>query len=243
MRMLGRVFIEVKAAKVGIERTRKRLAARDEGSSSSTTIAIIISTDINFVLVDIGLDNVLDIANLNQDIFGLQVGVDDATFTVHVVETQQDLLGDLFYQGHGDASMIPSLDETQKILAQHLKHHADVHAVGPAMLKGIQQADDMFSSRMAWLGLDDLVEQLDFVDGRFRVVGGRADDLERDMAIRDRVSGQPDGRKMAPAQLADYDIAPVLVGLADAYGVVTACAVILGIFLLSCQQAFFVDRG
>ncbi len=33
------------------------------------------------------------------------------TFAVGVVETQQDLLGNLFDKGHGNASVVPAFDQ------------------------------------------------------------------------------------------------------------------------------------
>ena len=169
--------------------------------------------------------------------------MDDAAFPMHVVQTQQDLFCDLLDQRHGDAAMIPPFDQTQEILAQDLEDHANVHAVGTAMLERVEQADHVSPTRVAGFRLDDLVEEFDLVDGGFGVVGGGSDDFQRDVSIGDGIAGQPDGGEVAPAQLADDDVAAVLVGFADADRVVAAGAVVFTILLLGRQEVFFVGAG
>ena len=77
----------------------------------------------------------LDIANLDKNVLGLKIGVDDTALAVEVVEAEEHLLCDLLDQGHGYAAVIPSLDQAQEILAQHLKDHADVDAVGALVVE------------------------------------------------------------------------------------------------------------
>lgn len=85
--------------------------------------------------------------------------------------------------------MVPPFDQAQQVLAKHLKHHADVDAVGTFVLKGIQQADDMLLAGMVGVGLDDLLQQFDLIDGGLGVMSGGADDFEGDMPSGDGVSG------------------------------------------------------
>lgn len=84
--------------------------------------------------------------------------------------------------------MIPSLDETEQILPQDLKNHTDMYPVWTFVLERIQQTDHMFLAWMIRIRLNDLVQQFDLIDGRLRIVRGRADHLQRDMSARVRVS-------------------------------------------------------
>ncbi len=127
--------------------------------------------------------------------------------------------------------MVPPFDQAQQILAKHLEHHADVDAVGTFVLEGIQQADDMFLAGMVGVGLDDLLQQLNLIDGGLGVMGGGTDDFEGDMPSGDGVSGQPDGGEVTPTQLADDDVFALLEGFAGGDGMVATFAVVLGVLL------------
>lgn len=154
-----------------VQRARQRLAARDEGPASPAPVGVILLLLLlDLVLVDERLDDVLHVANLDQHVLGLQVRVDDAALAVQVVQAQQHLLRDLLDQRHRDAAVVPALDEAQQVLPEHLKHHAHVRAVGALVLERVEQADDVLAPRVLRVGGHDLVEQLDLVDGRLRVV-------------------------------------------------------------------------
>lgn len=135
--------------------------------------------------------------------------------------------------------MVPALDEAEQVLAQDLEDHADMDSVGPTVLERVEQADDMSAARMVRVGTVYAVEELDLVYGGLCVVGGRAHDFEGDVFARGGIAGQPDGREMAPAELADDDVPAVVVGLADGDGVVAALAVVLGVFFV-CSVDFFL---
>ena len=125
----------IQTAETGIERTGERLAAGDQRSPSPSSIAIV------FFIVEFGLvldksfDNVFDIPDFDQDIFRFQVGVDDATLAVEIVQAEQDLLGDLLDQRHGDAPMVPALDQAQQVFPEHFEDHADMQPVRPLVLE------------------------------------------------------------------------------------------------------------
>ena len=103
-------------AETGIKGTRKRLAACDQGPPSSATIAIVFLVVRCRLAFNESLDYLFHITNLDQHILGLQVCVYDAAVPMKVVQAQQDLLCDLLNEWHGDASVIPSLDQTQQVL-------------------------------------------------------------------------------------------------------------------------------
>lgn len=80
--------------------------------------------------------------------------------------------------------MIPFLDQAQQILTQHLEDHTDVGAIGAFVFERVEEADDMFAAGVVWLGVDNLLQQLDLVDSGLCVVCCGADDLERHMFSR-----------------------------------------------------------
>jgi hypothetical protein len=45
----------------------------------------------------------------------------------------------------------------------------------------VEKADDMGATGVVFVGLDDAFEEFNLVQSRFRVVGGRPDDLESNM--------------------------------------------------------------
>lgn len=91
-----------------VERRWQRLATGDEGSATSAAVSVILF--IVWFVLDHLFNNLLDIADFNEDVFGLKIGVNDAAFTVQVIEAEKHLLGDLLYEWHGDTTMVPSLD-------------------------------------------------------------------------------------------------------------------------------------
>lgn len=101
----------------------------------------------------------------------------------------------------------------------------------------------MFLARVIRIRLDDLVQQLDLVDGRLRVVGGRANHLQRDMPAGVRISRQPDCRKMAPAELSHDDVLSIFEDFTHGDGVVATLAVVLRILLFGRDIDVLVGGG
>lgn len=155
----------------------------------------------------------------------------DAAVPMEVIQTKQNLFCNLFDQGHGYASVIPPLDQAKKILAQNLEDHADMSAVWSFMLEGIQQTDNVLFAGMIRVGLDDLLQKLDLVDGRLGVMSGGPDHFQSDMPPGGGVSGQPDGGEMTPAELPDDNILAILECFANIDGMIAAFAVILRVLL------------
>lgn len=63
------------------------------------------------------------------------------------------------------------------------------------------------------------------------------------MLARVVVAGQPDGREVTPAELADDGVLSILEGLADLDRVVATLAVVLGIFLIGSILGGFIGGG
>ena len=74
--------------------------------------------------------------------------VNDAATAVHVVEAHKDLLCDLLDEVHGHALVLVALDESEQVLAEDLKHHADVRAVGSLDKKLVQEYRDRVFTRV-----------------------------------------------------------------------------------------------
>lgn len=231
--------------KVGVERTGQRLAPSNKSATPPTTVAVIFLVFLFLFgfLLDVGFDNLLDVTDLDEDVFGFQIGMDDSAFAMHVVQTQKHLFCNLLDQRHGNATMVPALDQTEQILTQDLEDHADVDAVRTLVLEGVKQTDDMFAAGVGGLGLDDAGEQFDFIDGGFGVVGGGANDFKGDVFVGDGIAGQPDGGEMAPTEFAHDDVATIVIGFADRDGVVAAFDVVLGVFLLGGSFDFVFAFG
>lgn len=126
---VGRAVFEVEAAKAGVQWTGQRLTASNESASPSSPISVIFLVLFRLFLLDMGLDNLLHIANIDQYILGLQIRVDDSALPVQIIQTEQYLLGDLLDQRQRDTAVVPALDQTKQVLTQHLEHHAYVHSV------------------------------------------------------------------------------------------------------------------
>lgn len=167
------------------------MTAGDEGPTTppSVTVVLLLSS----LGLDNALDNLLDVSNLDKNVFWFEVGVDDAAFAMEVVEAQKNLLCDLFDKGHRNAAMIPALDETKQVLSKDLENHTYVGAVGSLVLKRVQKTHDMLATGVIRLGLNNLIEEFDLVDGGLGVVGGGTDDLEGDVLAVGVIAGQPDG--------------------------------------------------
>jgi hypothetical protein len=103
--------LKIGVVEARVEWTWERLTSCDQCPPSPPAIPLaVLAVFLLRVFLDIGFHDLLHVANLDQDILGLQIGVDDATLAVQVVEAKQNLLCDLLDEGHGDAAVIPSLD-------------------------------------------------------------------------------------------------------------------------------------
>lgn len=122
-------------AETSIKWRRQRLAAGDKCPSSPATVAIV------FLFKRFGLNNLLhnllDVADFDKDVLGLEICVDDSAFAVEVVESKQNLLCDLLDKRHGNAAVVPFLDKSQQGLAKDLKDHAHMGAVRALVLKRV----------------------------------------------------------------------------------------------------------
>lgn len=222
-----------------VEGTGQRLASSDQGAAPPPAVAVVLLLLLLGLLLNVRFHDLLHVADLDQHVLRLQIGVNDSTFPVQVVQTQQHLLRNLFDERHRNAAMIPSLDQSKQVFSQHFKYHADVDTIGALMLERVEQTDHMFATRVGWLRLDDAIQQLDLVDSGFGIMSGGANDLQGDVLAGRRIAGQPDCRKVTPPELAHDHVSTIVVGFSDADRMVTALAVIFRVFLLSGGLQFF----
>ena len=146
------------------------MTASDESPPTSPSVAVVLF--LGGFRLDNALNNLFDISNFDENVFWLKVGVDDTAFAMKVVEAEEYLFCDLFDQRHGDAAVVPALNQTQQVFTQYLKDHADVGAIGTLVFKRVEQTHDMFPTGVRGIGFDDAAEEFNFIDGGFGVVGG-----------------------------------------------------------------------
>ena len=77
----------VDATETGIQRTRKWLTSSNQGPPPPSAVPIVFFS-ILLVFLDKCLHNLFHIADLDQDVFRFQVGVDNAAISVHVVQAK-----------------------------------------------------------------------------------------------------------------------------------------------------------
>lgn len=125
----------------------------------------------------------LDVVDADEDVLGFEIGVDDSALVVQVVESEQDLFGDLLDNMLGHTTMLVAFDQAEQVFSQNLKHHTDVGTVGAGMPEVVQKADDVTSASVRRGGVDYALEELDLVESSLSVVTVRLDDLERDVTV------------------------------------------------------------
>jgi hypothetical protein len=134
-------------------------------------------------LRDLVANHILDIIDADEDVFRLEVGVDNAAAPVHVVQAEEDLLADLAHEPNRDALGLVPLDEAEEILSQDLEDHANMDTIWTLVLEVVEERDDVRAPGVGLVGRDEALEELDFVERGLGVAGSGLDDLESDVAV------------------------------------------------------------
>jgi hypothetical protein len=142
-----------------------------------------------------------------QDVFRLDVRVDDSAAFVQELQSRQQLAGNLLDEREGRSAIVVGRDDFEHVEAEHLKDHANVRAVRADDAKVVEELDNVLGALSGFVAFAHAFEQLDFVLGRLGVLLGGFDDFEGNMAIALQVTTQPDGGEVAPAELTDHAIA------------------------------------
>ena len=69
--------------------------------------------------------------------------VNNTTTPVHIIETQQNLLGNLLADVHGHTLVLMPLDQTEEIFPEHFEYHANVGAVRSFVPEVVEEGDYM----------------------------------------------------------------------------------------------------
>jgi len=149
------------------------------------------------------------LADADEDVLGLDIGVNDLALGVKIVEPLQDLLHDELDVEKGDALVVTPDDKLEEVVAEHLEDHADVGSVDAANLEIVQKLYAPFPEWISLVALSDALEQLDFVEGRLGVVRRALHHLEGHEVLVRQVPAQPDRRKVAPAEFSDHVVSVV----------------------------------
>jgi len=149
------------------------------------------------------------LADADEDVLGLDIGVNDLALGVKIVEPLQDLLHDELDVEKGDALVVTPDDKLEEVVAEHLEDHADVGSVDAADLEIVQKLYAPFPEWISLVALSDALEQLDFVEGRLGVVRRALHHLEGHEVLVRQVPAQPDRRKVAPAEFSDHVVSVV----------------------------------
>lgn len=132
---------------------------------------------------DLVANHILNIIDADENVFRLEVGVDDAAASMHVVQAKENLLADLAHEANWDALGLMPFDEAEEVLAQDLEDHTNVDTIWTLVLEVVEERDDVRTAGMSLVGRDEALEKLDFVEGSLSVSGGGFDDLESDVAV------------------------------------------------------------
>jgi hypothetical protein len=64
------------------------------------------------------------------DVFGFDIGVDESTFFMKILEAQENLLCDVFDEGPGNALLLMSCDKGEKVFPQGFEDNTYVGGLG-----------------------------------------------------------------------------------------------------------------
>ena len=112
------------------------------------------------------------------NVLWLNVGVNEITLIMKVLESQKDLFRHRLDKCSGNALLLVSLDQSKQIFTQGLENDADVGRFRALMLERVQKRHDVSSAKMIWRGSSDFGKKLDLVAGSLGISTGRFDDLE-----------------------------------------------------------------
>jgi hypothetical protein len=85
-----------------------------------------------------------------KNILWFDIGVDDVTVFVHILESDEHLGGDLLYEGDRDGLISIPANQTKEVFSKHFEYHADVDSIGALMPEAVQKGDHKPST---WLDI------------------------------------------------------------------------------------------
>ena len=97
---------------------------------------------------------------------------------MEILEAKKGLFHDYLDQSDWDAGLVITLDEGEEVFPERLKNDADVDILGCAMMKRIEERNDMLVSWVRRVRFLHSTEQFDLIPGGFGVSARRLDDLQ-----------------------------------------------------------------
>ena len=161
------------------------------------------------------------------DVLWLEISVDDLADAVQVVQAHQALLRHYTDKRQRDALVVVALNDFKQVDAKNLEDHHKVLTVRTMVQEAVEKLDAMavvtcdIFKLFGLLGVilfervepfwfhpvaGDLIKDFDLVKGGNEVVARRSLNFQRNIRVILDVLGEPDGRKVAPAQLLDDQI-------------------------------------
>lgn len=91
------------------------------------------------------LDNALEflLGEADEDIFGLEISMDDPADAIEEVQSHQDLPGDLLDDIDRQSLAVVLLQDLPQVDPQDFEHHAEVVAIGPLVEEGVEEVEHM----------------------------------------------------------------------------------------------------
>lgn len=86
---------------------------------------------------------------LLTNILRLNVGVNQVTFIMKILETEQSLLGDDLDEGPRYSMLLVTFYQRQQILAKRLEYDADMGGLGSLVRKGVEKGDNVLAAWMS----------------------------------------------------------------------------------------------
>lgn len=97
---------------------------------------------------------------------------------MQILEAKEDLFHDDLDQSDWDAGLVVSFNEGKEVFSERLKNDADMDILGCAVMKRIEERNDVLVTRVRRAGFLHSTEQFDLISGGFGISAGRLNDLQ-----------------------------------------------------------------
>lgn len=91
-------------------------------------VVVVVFFVIGFIF-DYFFYDLFDIVDIDEDIFGFQVGVNYVIFVVQIVEVKQNLFGDLFDERYGNVVVVLFFDEIEEVFVEDFEDYVNVGVI------------------------------------------------------------------------------------------------------------------
>ena len=162
--------------------------------------------------------------DLKDHVLWLEIRMNDITDAMKVVESHQALSGDLSHDWHGYTLISEALDEGQEVAAEHLEGHdrvASVHAMMEELIEHLEVVRvrprnlkhlvlfvlaDRIDPCLGLIVAGDIEQDFFLLQSALRVLVCTLLDLQSVKLFVLELQGEPNGGKVAPAELFKDDV-------------------------------------